>query len=126
MSEKGTGGPKVVITRFSELGKHNRMDAGFFVTLNEYKESIEQAGQRYTPERAREILNFMDLTKPYLEDILKLARGEKSRSKAIQAAIEEYPVETMGIVLAHQDELLKDAKAVSESAEEMVDVLKSL
>ena len=117
---------KAVIVMSSELTKAGRMDAGFFVTLDQYKEQIEQVKAKHSEEEAAEILTHVDLKHPALCDILNLSRGSVTVSDSIKRAAKEYPIEVLAIILGNGEELLEGVALQARKAQEKATLLNKI
>lgn len=87
---------KIAIVKSSDLGKYNRMDAEFFIALEQVKARYLQLQQSMTAEEATAILHKM---RPKdLAPCLVLARGTFVGKTKLEAVIREYPHLALALV----------------------------
>ncbi len=118
----------MAVVMSSELFAANRMDAGYFIVLRQYASDIEQAKARYSADEAKALLKSLPLNRTYLRDLLCLGRGSVAANDArgILRIIEEYPLETLGIVLAHKADMLAEAEAKLTAEQDRIKRLNAL
>jgi len=117
---------KFCTVKLSELTR-NRMDAGFWCTLDDYKSEITEVKAKFSEEEAREALSEINLNRDYLQDIKLLSRGQQNNSTHDLAnAVKEFPLETLAIVIAHKDEIRANTEAEIAEKQRVIDAINNL
>lgn len=115
---------KATTVNFSDIVKHDRMDAGFFIAINENKATIDKLVASYSKEEALQILNETDLPVQKMDFLKPLSRtnsGKHLTVKEYQRIIEELPHEALDLLVANSQALFDKLSAERAKLVEKVD-----
>lgn len=95
---------KCTTVNFSEIQHFQRLDAGFYIALKEFKEEVRKLKEKYTIDQVKLILEKV-------EDKDKRCLMVISRGRNIEKACRENPYLSLAIIKGECSNKIKELKA---------------
>lgn len=122
---------KIATVSASDLAKHNRMDAGFFVSIEPVKARLSELSSTLSVEEAKEKLKALDIPMKHLGFLQPILRGSRNERQAgisekeYNRLVESDTFAVMALIEKNRDEIVNAIETELKASQEKLNNQKS-